>query len=910
MSVLPLVLLFLSLALGQLLPDQYVVKLKKDQATQDAGQAVAQINTELKKMGMPGEAAMMEDLKSNVFNGVGIEIKAAKGVKRVLGYKGMIESLGFVEKVWPERQYQLTDVVERKSINPELEGVLPDVDGMTGVDKLKKEGISGKGVVVGIVDTGCDYLNSYLGGGFGDGFKVKGGFDFVGVDSIYPPAMPKPDPDPYSDCEEHGTHVAGIVAAEAPADAAINFTGVAPGASLRTYRVFDCDGITRTTVLIRGVIRAYNESVDIINLSLGGGGPFPDDPLSDIIREIHKEGKIFVAAAAGNSGANGSFTSEAPAAGPDTTAIGAVEILEYRIPVYEATYTVGSDSTPRGFNWRNSAKSKYPPLLDLYPLSLDTSREDEACEKITTPTPDLSNRLVLVRRAGCNFGKQMFNLAAIGARYILIYNDLRGDIEIPRFSEVADGIEAGGTMTADAGRDLIAAFAREGSVRVTMNTTVFPVILNSLNPAGTGGRMANFSTIGPPAVADLKQTVSSPGRNILSTVGRKNGGLQLLSGTSMACPYIAGVVALIKEARPGLNFYETVSRLVTTAIPMPFNDGGKTKFDFFAPVWQQGGGLVDAYHAVHTTTVLDTYGLSFNDTEFNPGTLSFTIINNDTKPSTYNLSHAGAATILSFRGNGDPRVIPWQGYFEGPLATPQQTALTSGFALDEFVDSVVPEYADLIISETSFTLEPKENKTIRINADISKFRTLEKRCPLVSGYIVINGTSDNLTLPYGAIGCRLRDLPIIDENDPAVYVVSATNRSVFNVTRDRGYLPREPPDAEFRLPKDSSDAAQVNLSVPWIQMHFTMYAKYVSVDLHDAETGKNVSTLLPPQLDFSVGRLNTFFINFTGVLDNDTWAPEGRYYFNMSATRLYGNPNDTADFKESISTDPFVLKYL
>jgi subtilisin family serine protease len=38
---------------------------------------------------------------------------------------------------------------------------------------------------IGIIDTGTDYTHPYLGGGFGNGFKVAGGYDFVG-DGWYP----------------------------------------------------------------------------------------------------------------------------------------------------------------------------------------------------------------------------------------------------------------------------------------------------------------------------------------------------------------------------------------------------------------------------------------------------------------------------------------------------------------------------------------------------------------------------------------------------------------------------------------------------------------------------------------------------------------------------------------------------
>lgn len=42
---------------------------------------------------------------------------------------------------------------------------------MTGVDKLHAQGLTGKGIKIGIIDTGTDYTNPYLGGGFGPGFK-------------------------------------------------------------------------------------------------------------------------------------------------------------------------------------------------------------------------------------------------------------------------------------------------------------------------------------------------------------------------------------------------------------------------------------------------------------------------------------------------------------------------------------------------------------------------------------------------------------------------------------------------------------------------------------------------------------------------------------------------------------------
>ncbi len=143
-------------------------------------------------------------------------------------------------------------------------------------------GITGEGIVVGILDTGIDYMHPDLGGGIGEGYKVLGGWDFVSGNA-----------DPMDD-HRHGTHVAGIVAADGV------LKGVAPAAKLMAYKVLGADGSGLWSWTIGGIEQAVADGVHILNASLGGPGN-PDDPTSTAIDNASAAGVLCVVAA-GNIG--------------------------------------------------------------------------------------------------------------------------------------------------------------------------------------------------------------------------------------------------------------------------------------------------------------------------------------------------------------------------------------------------------------------------------------------------------------------------------------------------------------------------------------------------------------------------------------------------------------------------------
>lgn len=169
---------------------------------------------------------------------------------------------------------------------------------LTGVDDVHALGHDGAGIVVGIVDTGVDYTHPALGGCFGAGCRVAGGYDLVGDAWVAGAGDPAPDDDP-RDCLGHGTHVSGILGM-----AGANIVGVAPAVTMRMYKVFGCSDGTYEDIVAAGFVRAYEDGVDVITASLGSAAGFPDTPLAVVATEIQAKG-VFVSIAAGNSGSLG-----------------------------------------------------------------------------------------------------------------------------------------------------------------------------------------------------------------------------------------------------------------------------------------------------------------------------------------------------------------------------------------------------------------------------------------------------------------------------------------------------------------------------------------------------------------------------------------------------------------------------
>jgi subtilisin family serine protease len=187
-----------------------------------------------------------------------------------------------------------------QAVNPDyqMRATLDDTVPLIGADEVwdvmddQGHSVTGKGIRVAVLDTGIDYTHPDLGGCFGSGCKVIGGYDFVNGDA-----------DPMDDAG-HGTHCAGIIAARGVV------TGVAPDASLYAYKVCDAFRSCWTSNVIAGIERAVDpddnpatsDAVDVISISLGrsSAGNRYDDQSSAVDAAV-EEG-VVVVANAGNRG--------------------------------------------------------------------------------------------------------------------------------------------------------------------------------------------------------------------------------------------------------------------------------------------------------------------------------------------------------------------------------------------------------------------------------------------------------------------------------------------------------------------------------------------------------------------------------------------------------------------------------
>lgn len=146
-------------------------------------------------------------------------------------------------------------------------------------------------IVVAVIDSGIDYTHPDLAGAMWNATAATIPSNFHGYD------FADGDSDPYPLNSEHGTHVAGIIAATG--NNSIGVVGVAYGVQLMALKVFpDSGGGASDADIISAINYAVANNAQIINMSLGGGGP--ENPVFTTAVANAVNAGVLIVAAAGN----------------------------------------------------------------------------------------------------------------------------------------------------------------------------------------------------------------------------------------------------------------------------------------------------------------------------------------------------------------------------------------------------------------------------------------------------------------------------------------------------------------------------------------------------------------------------------------------------------------------------------
>ncbi len=197
-----------------------------------------------------------------------------------------------------------------------------DVAEIMGIDQVWKDGITGQGVGVALIDSGVAVVNGL----------TKSGKVINGVDLSFESQDPGRR---FIDTYGHGTHMAGIIAARDDNNAAPGhlhnanrYNGIAPDANIINVKVASYNGATDVSQVIAGidwvVDHKDNHNIRVLNLSFGTDGvqDYLIDPLTYAV-EVAWHNGIVVVVAAGNGGNNKFLTN--PAYDPFVIAVGSVD---------------------------------------------------------------------------------------------------------------------------------------------------------------------------------------------------------------------------------------------------------------------------------------------------------------------------------------------------------------------------------------------------------------------------------------------------------------------------------------------------------------------------------------------------------------------------------------------------------
>ncbi len=515
------------------------------------------------------------------------------------------------------------------------------------------------------------------------------------------------------DYNGHGTHTSSTaggnngVQATGPAAVFGSVSGIAPHARIAMYKALWStqagDTASGTTSdLVAAIDQAVADGVDVINYSISGTLTNFRDP-AEISFLFAAQAGVFVAASAGNSGPTVSTVAH-PSPWITTVAAGTHNRDG------QGSVTLGNGSI---YNGASVATSVGPaPLIDSTAAGLAGADATQLalCYGATDGAVVLDPAKVAGKIVVCDRGvtgrvnKSLAVAQAGGVGMILLntsVNSLNADFHF---------VPTVHLQSTD--RAAVKAYAATAGATATINQAT--IIYNAAAPF-----TASFSSRGPLVAGGgdlLKPDVIAPGQDILAAVSPLTAAgrdFNLLSGTSMSSPHVAGLAALLKDLHPDWTPMMIKSALMTSAYDIL--DGPNTNP---LVIFRQGAGHVKPNSAADPGLV---YNSGYNDW------LGFLC---GTQLPTSFCTSAGVPVL-------DPSNLNIASIAIGDLAGSQTVTrtVTNVGGRETYTASYTGLAGINVTLPSSFTLNPGESKTF----NVTFARTTAALNAYVGGYMTLTG---------------------------------------------------------------------------------------------------------------------------------------------------------------------------
>ncbi|EYU39048.1 hypothetical protein ABFS82_01G084400 [Erythranthe guttata] len=480
--------------------------------------------------------------------------------------------------------------------SPSFLGLNPNQDFWPGQTEF------GSGVIIGVLDSGITPNHS----SFSDEdvppppAKWKGRCDLpicnnkiIGARNFIDYGLPP------LDHTGHGTHTASTAAGNFVSGANLfgqangTASGLAPHAHLAIYKVCDIESCDQSNILA-GLDAAIEDGVDIISLSIGTIVIHLYEDYAAIGAFAAMKNGIFVSTSASN---DGPYSSSVENMSPWTLTVGSS--TTYR--KIEATACLGNGEL---FEGQSVGGRNFFPLK-LLSLVHFPGQEAEYCESESLDKVDVKGKIILCVIGASNPIGVGRSVKRAGGAGVILMNDEQSGYTTLSFAMPLPSIS-------------VSNFVGE-RIKKYINSTATPLATIQLQGTTfqdvTAPAVASFSSRGPNIASPgiLKPDILGPGVNILAAWYRSvdnakpAAAFYMDSGTSMACPHLSAVAALIKKAHPNWSPAMIKSAMMTTASQLnrdqkPILDGST---NLPADVFATGAGHVNPKLALDPGLVYD-----------------------------------------------------------------------------------------------------------------------------------------------------------------------------------------------------------------------------------------------------------------------------------------------------------------